>query len=96
MLLLVSQNHALQHACDLALTALVFGQDVQFVLWPDVFASLCANPPLCSQLEEFGLTRIYTKGATTTATHTTGIEVTALSDSTLQTLIASKEKALSF
>jgi hypothetical protein len=96
MLLLVSQNHALQHACDLALTALVFGQDVQLVLWPDVLASLTANPPLCSQLEEFGIARLYTIDSNTATTKATGIEVIALNDSALQTLIASEKKALSF
>ena len=97
MLLLVSQTHALQQACDLGLTAIVFGQHAQLVLWPDVLNSLGSNPQLCSRLTEFGISKVYCVDVGGhQASIPSNIETIALSNDGLQSLICEEKKVFSF
>ena len=58
MLLLISQPCHLHLASDIALTAVVFGQEPTLVLWPAVVRSLAADSALQQKLDEFGVTTL--------------------------------------
>ncbi len=59
MLILISQAPSLKHACDIALTTLVFGGQAQMVLWPEARRALLSSPSLCQQLQEFGISALH-------------------------------------
>ncbi|WP_372861502.1 hypothetical protein [Spongiibacter sp.] len=95
MLILISQAPALKHACDIALTTLVFGGQAEIVLWPQAQRALLTSPALCQQLQEFGISALHCLNAARQH-RKQQLDFLPLSETELSRMIDSSAQVLSF